>query len=271
MPDSNPPLITRLLSPIRSISQKIRDVTSLEDVRNADGLDELSDLDGLRATWLPFKGQQWYHHLLVFAFGIAIWIAVYAGIMHWFGWVEYAAMDTPEAITHRRQATTGAFAVAVTYYSVMWSQARGGFVTNLVWFPALTLGLMPRSILGLFTGKPEQRFSEGSFSTGPAQFSADAMSVIIPAYIILFFVIVLMWAYYAYGGDRGHRYRVEWRRKWPNIYLKDGPDEDWDELHDDLKEVYLEAGYDPKEDFDDEGDPADYAIPREGSEDNSES
>ena len=119
MPDNNPSLVARLVFVVRFLFHRLWRFITLNDVQNAEKMAELSGFDGLRATLLPFKGQRWYHQLLIFTVGTGIWITTYVGIMYWFGWVEYATKDTPEAIAHRRHAATWALAVSVTYYAIM--------------------------------------------------------------------------------------------------------------------------------------------------------
>ena len=127
----------------------------------------------------------------------------------------------------------------------MWTQAYGGVVTNVCWFPSITMAFMPRSVVGLLAGEPERRFTEGPITASPAQFTFDAMSVLVIGYIPFVLIGILLMSYWTLSGTQGRRHRVEWHRKIPDLYLRGEPDGGWENLDEDLKEVYLEAGYDP--------------------------
>ena len=234
MPDSDHSLLTRIW---RSLTFK--------DVREADGLDDFSDVQHVKVSLLSFQDQRWYHQLLIFAVGIAIWVGTYAGIMHGMGWVEYATLDTTEAMQYRRYATTGAFVVAASYYSLLWTQAYGGVLTNLFWFPTLTVALMPRRVLGLFAGTPDRRYSQGGVVEAPVQWSVDVIVMLVPGYLPCVAFLLAMMIYWNAAGERGHRHNVEWHRQLPGVMLRDGHRQDWEELSPELQQVYLEAGYEP--------------------------
>ena len=232
----------------RSLLAKLRFAFTFEDVRDADGVSDLSEFQGLKASLLSFKDQQWYHQLLVFTVGIAIWIGAYAGIMSVMGWVEYAPEDTPKAIEYRRYAATGALVAAYTYYGFLWTQAYGGLMTNLIWFPGLTIAFIPKSVLGLLRGAPEQRYSPGGLLGEPIQWSVDIIGMLIIGIIPCVLFIMFMTSYWNLAGERGRHHRIEWTAQAPDIMLRDGPSEDWESLSPELQQVFLDAGYEPDED-----------------------
>ena len=246
MPDNDKSLIEKVRFALAFSIWWVRRIITFKDVRAADSFNDLSESGQIRVTLLPFDGQQWYHQFLIFALGIGVWIGTYAGIMHGMGWVEYATLDTPEAMQYRRYAGTGALVVAVAYYGLLWTRAYGGPMTNLLWYPLLTIALMPRAVLGLFMGAPERRFSAGGIVGEPVRWSADVLTMLILGYgLPLFFIWIGIMLYWTYGGERGRHHRIEWHRKWPDITLRYEPSGGWENLDEDLRQVHLEAGYEP--------------------------
>ena len=249
MPGNDKPLLEQVRFTLAFCIWWMRRIITFKDVRTAESFDELSGFGQIRVTLLPFDGQRWYHQFSIFAVGIGVWIGAYAGIMYGMGWIEYATLDTPEAMQYRRYAGTGALVVAVAYYGALWTRAYGGPMTNLLWFPMLTMSLMPREVLGLFMGSPERRFSAGGIVGEPVRWSADVLTMLILGYgLPLFFIWIGIMLYWTYGGERGRHHRIEWHRKWPNITLRYEPSGGWEDLDEDLREVYLEAGYEPDTD-----------------------
>ena len=207
----------------------------------------LSEGQVLLLSLLPFKGQRWYHHLLLVAGGFVIWIGAYALIMDVMGWTALASLDSSEAIRVRRWAAAGAAATVATYFILALVRTYGGLGLSMLWYPMLIFWFMPDQVFSLFGPAPEYTVTTVSLTENFGGFFIDYAPIAFGHGGALFIVsIVVMTIEEKRSGDER---TANFYRKWPDLALvyvateegveKEGPK---------TQAVFRQAGWRPADD-----------------------
>ena len=208
---------------------------------------DFSDGQKFLMLLLPFKGQRWYHHLLLVVGGIAIWIGAYALIMDAMGWTALASLDSAEAIRARRWAAAGAATTLGVFFTLALFRTYGGLGLSAFWYPILIFVFMPDQVFGLFGPAPEHTVTTVSLTENFGRFFADYAPIVF-GHGGAFFIVSIVVATIEERRSDDQR-TANFYRRWPDLALvyvatevgveKKGPK---------TRAVFREAGWRPTDD-----------------------
>ena len=205
--------------------------------------------DGQRCLMvlLPFKGQRWYHHLLLVTGGFVLWIGAYTLIMDVMGWTALATVNSPEAIRARRWAAAGAATTLGVYFTLALFRTYGGFGLSACLYPALIFVLMPDQVFGLFGLVPEHPVTTASRTENFGRFYADYAPIVFGHGIAFFIISIVALAIEEKRSDDERT--ANFYRRWPDLALVYvATEEGVERKGPKTRAVFREAGWKPADD-----------------------
>ena len=202
---------------------------------------ELSSLEEWKLFCLPFKGQRWYHQLLVLGVAIALWIGAFWLTITYTGDWSIVELDSAAGAEARRRGAIVASAVTSTYFAVALVYGYGGPVLAFAVYPAVTHILMHSVIVPRWFGTGSLPYIAPDRGGLPPRLHIDYFPIYaamgIP-YLLAIIIVVII----ADERDFARYYR---NCHDAQVRLLGGMSYDQSDPH--TQQVIRDAGYDPDE------------------------